>query len=143
MKRIVILLIVLVGGIFFELDVDKFGYVTIEGTKIEVIISESPDERIYGLSKYNFLPPEMGMLFIFQDEEIQTFWMKGMKFPIDIIWIRNGEIVGIEKDVPIPTTNHIPEIPSPIPVNYVLEVNAGFSDKNNFKIGDMVIINQK
>lgn len=75
------------------------------------------------------------MLFVYQDDVKPTFWMKGMRFPIDIIWLdKNLTIVGFEKDV-IPST--FPETFSPPEtIRYVLEVNAGFVDKHQLKIGD-------
>jgi uncharacterized membrane protein (UPF0127 family) len=86
------------------------------------------------------------MLFIFPNEEKHFFWMKDMLFPIDIIWINNAkEIVYIDENTSIPETNtpdyNLPLFSSPKPVSYVLEVNAGFSEKNNIKIGDKVEIN--
>ena len=63
-----------------------------------------------------------------------------MLFPIDIIWIQDNYIIAIEKNVPIPTGDqqNIPQYRSPQPVNYVLEVNAGFTDKTNIAIGNEV-----
>ena len=67
-----------------------------------------------------------------------------MLIPLDIIWIGNGKIVKIDENVPAPVAgtsdskllNYSPGSP----IDYVLEVNAGFSDKNNFKVGDLVIV---
>lgn len=80
------------------------------------------------------------MYFELGERRQVTFWMKEMHFPLDIIWIDNGKIVGIEKNAPIPTSVNIPTFPSPTQVTNVLEVNAGFSDKNNLKTGDKVAL---
>ncbi len=63
--------------------------------------------------------------------------MRKMNFPIDIVWLKDGLVIGIEKDV-VPDDSN-PEKPyySPGPVNAVLELPAGWSAKNNLKIGDV------
>ena len=70
------------------------------------------------------------------------FWMKDMKFAIDIIWINDSEIVQIDKNVQPPAPNTVDEdlllyIPSQ-PIDYVLEVNANFTEENNIKVGDSI-----
>ena len=63
--------------------------------------------------------------------------MKNMKFPIDILWINNDEIVHIQKNVPI---NPLKSYRSNLLANYVLELNAGVCDKLNIKKHDKVKI---
>jgi len=70
--------------------------------------------------------------------------MLGMRFPIDIIWIKNNRVVGIEKNVPAPEKG-IPEAAlkvynPPESVDRVLEINAGLSDSLGIKIGDSFAI---
>ncbi len=67
--------------------------------------------------------------------------MKEMKFPLDIIWIRDKEIVGVEKNAPIPTDKNTATFKSPGEVTAVLEVNAGYFAENNWKIGEKVLLN--
>ncbi len=69
--------------------------------------------------------------------------MRGMRFPIDIIWIHDGEVVGIEKNIPVPLNyrDSLKEINSPSEVNLVLEVNAGFCEKYGIKKGASFFIN--
>lgn len=63
--------------------------------------------------------------------------MKGMTFPIDIVWINKGIIIGIEHNVPIPTSGDdpLPTYRSTDPVDTVLEVAGGFTDRHNIQIG--------
>ncbi len=80
------------------------------------------------------------MLFVFDKPDIYSFWMKDMLFPIDMIWIsEDGKVVYIERDARPESypNSFIPDAPA----KYVLEVNAGFSEKNNLKVGDKVEIN--
>jgi uncharacterized membrane protein (UPF0127 family) len=70
--------------------------------KISVELRRTPLEWEKGLSGRKPLAENTGMLFVFSDTAIRQFWMKDMRFSIDIFWIRNGKVVGIAKEVPIP-----------------------------------------
>ena len=73
------------------------------------------------------------MLFIFEDASVRTFWMKGMRFCLDIIWIESGGIVGAAQNVcPMPDVPEpdLPRYSSDVPVTYVLEVPAGWMDEH-------------
>lgn len=111
----------------------------IDNIKLSVEIADEPGEQIQGLSDKISLPQNEGMLFIFPAPFVAGFWMKDMNFPIDIIWIdKSRNIIGIEKAV---SPDTFPKTFSPAsPVKYVLEVNAGWADKNNIKIGDALSI---
>ncbi|MDP1710262.1 MAG: DUF192 domain-containing protein [bacterium] len=117
--------------------------VKIAEVDIPVELADTNEKRTNGLSGKSSLEKESGMLFVFEKKVVApTFWMKDMLIPLDIIWIGNGKIVKIDKNVPAPVAetpdtklvNYSPGTP----IDYVLEVNAGFSDKNNFKVGDSV-----
>ena len=114
--------------------------VTIGGHEVSVTEAVTIEQQSNGLSGVRALPEDHGMLFTFKTQGYRSFWMKGMYIPIDIIWIRDGQIVGIEKSVQPPATNASDSVlttyRSPMPVDHVLEVNAGFSDAAGLKIGD-------
>ncbi|GAJ00849.1 unnamed protein product, partial [marine sediment metagenome] len=84
-----------------------------------------------------------GMLFIFRDKVLTPFWMKGVTFPLDIIWIADGRIVGIveraEPEIGI-TTDELTLYFPPRPVDQVLEISAGRARLLNAHVGDQVII---
>lgn len=90
-----------------------------------------------GLSGREKLPENSGMLFVFDKPDYHSFWMKDMKFAIDIIWIdENKKIVDI-------TYNTAPEtypatFRSNVPVQYVLEVNAGWAEQSAMNINDVI-----
>ncbi len=114
--------------------------VKIKGLDIKVILAETPDQQKKGLSIKNSLKENDGMLFIFDSPRKNSFWMKDMKFPIDIIWINSDhKIIHIENNLP-PCTNFLicnsysPDENS----QYVLEVNSNYTIKNNITIGDEV-----
>ena len=80
------------------------------------------------------------MLFPFEKPGYYSFWMKNMKFPIDIIFIKSGKIVTIHKDVMPPKnlTDALPIYNPKEPADTVLEINAGLSEDYKFKEGDEV-----
>ena len=125
---------------------ENIKYVKIGGQSIKVDLALTAAEQQKGLGGRNKLKENEGMLFVFDRPGEYYFWMRGMNFPIDIIWIgpaspsQGGEdmkVVYIKKNAQPeafwktygPDTN----------VKYVLEIIAGFSDKNNLKVGDNVL----
>ncbi len=114
------------------------------GTKtlsVEIVNTETLREK--GLSGRTSLPTESGMFFVFEAKKVNpTFWMKDMLIPLDIIWIADGKIIKIDKNIPAPSANtpddKLKKFSANWPVDYVLEVNAGFADNNNIKVGDSV-----
>ena len=97
-------------------------------------IALSADEKQKGLSGRDYMKENNGMLFIFPQSGLYPFWMKDMKFPIDIIWLDDGlKIIGLEKNI---NPNTFPEkFSPPSPAKFVLEVNSGWSDENEIKEG--------
>lgn len=116
--------------------------VTINDKKVIVDIADTPATREQGLSGRPNLDGDVGMVFIFPQSEILTFWMKDMNFALDIIWLNDGKVVGISENVPPPgQTNGVPKIVSSgVNANQVLEVNAGFAQQHDIKIGDTMTI---
>jgi len=109
--------------------------VTINDHRFSVEIAETERARQRGLSGRQELPLDSGLLFIFPKPDYYPFWMKEMNFPIDIIWLDSDKkIVDITANLSPET---YPESSRPQnPAQYVLEINAGLSEKLNFKIGD-------
>jgi uncharacterized protein len=101
--------------------------------KAELVNTQEKIER--GLAGRENLDAGRGMLFEMPSNKAQNFWMKGMRFPIDIIWIENGRVIGCEKDIS-PDDPRI--FSSPGEAGYVLEVPEGFCDENSVKINDAV-----
>lgn len=109
--------------------------ISVGEASLRAVIADTQEERTRGLSSRPSLSQEEGMLFVFEDEGKHSFWMKDMRFPLDILWIDK------EKRVVEITLNVSPDsypgrlIPS-VPVLYVLEVNAGWTERNGIRIGD-------
>lgn len=103
-----------------------------------VEVAQTDAQKSLGLSDREGLNQNAGMLFVFNKPSRQYFWMKDMKFPIDIIWIdENKKIVG---NVMNAKPEDYPEAyPSPQNVAYVLEISSGAVKKLGIKIGYGVI----
>jgi hypothetical protein len=118
----------------------------IGGQILIVEIATTFAEMEQGLSGRNSMRNNEGMLFDFDKETTPAFWMKDMKFSIDLIWINKNKIVGITADVPYQIQDEslkikgatLPQYTPPSAVDNVLEVNAGWAKKNNIRIGDEV-----
>ena len=113
---------------------------TINNHTFNLEIAKTEAEKEVGLSAKERLDENSGMLFPFESPSYYPFWMKNMKFPIDIIFARNGLIVTIHKNVkpPASPTEKPPIYNSTEPADTVLEINAGLSEKYKFKVGDVV-----
>ena len=117
--------------------------VTVNNNEISVEIANTEAQRSKGLSQRESLANDHGMLFVFTAKDIKPpFWMKGMKIPIDIIWINDSEIVQIDDNIQ-PPDKTTPESELVLflpmnPIDYVLEVPAGYSEKSNIKVGDKI-----
>lgn len=103
---------------------------------VHVDIAVTPAARAKGLSGRPSLGENEGMLFVFGVPAKYQFWMKDMLFPLDLIWIRDGEIVDMTVDVPAPGPNGEPPVYSPFePADMVLEVRAGFAAAHGLRVG--------
>ncbi|OGM71085.1 hypothetical protein A2897_02520 [Candidatus Woesebacteria bacterium RIFCSPLOWO2_01_FULL_44_24b] len=112
-------------------------------TKIMVELADSTEAMRLGLGERDSLPENEGMLFDYGTKRPAVFWMKGMRFPLDIIWIADGVVVQIDEKIPHEpgvAEQNLKMYPSNQEVDSVLEVNAGFTKKNNIKVGDLITI---
>jgi len=115
--------------------------VKIGGESIAVEIVGTSASRERGLSGRKNLVTGTGMLFVFLEPTRSGFWMKDMRFPIDIIWIEGGRVIDIAPQAPTPLpTGDLPVYYPRLPASYVLEVPSGFSRDHNVKIDDLVDI---
>jgi uncharacterized membrane protein (UPF0127 family) len=103
-------------------------------SELGVWVAQSPKELSQGLSVVDELKEDQGMLFVFSYLDEHAFWMKDMKFPIDIIWLDSEKkIVSIKENA---DPKNFPESYQPTsPALYVLEVTDGFTKKHSLKEG--------
>lgn len=118
--------------------------VSIGEATVTVEIAGTSSARETGLMYRKYLASDTGMLFIFPNESHHSFWMKNTFIPLDIIWISaDKKIVYIEENVQpckkfSPMQDTCPTLSPSQNSLYVLEVNAGWADKNEVRVGDMV-----
>lgn len=107
---------------------------TIKMIGIEVASDEYERER--GLMYRRSMADSLGMLFVFNEEEPQSFWMKNTSISLDIIYVnKEYQIVTIQKYT---QPYSYLSIPSYKPAMYVVETNAGFYDRYKIEIGDRI-----
>jgi uncharacterized membrane protein (UPF0127 family) len=105
------------------------------GHTITVEVADTTVSRARGLSYRQTLAPDHGMIFFFDTPRQQSFWMKGMQFPIDIIFIRDHRVVFVASRVPVPDGTSVPTISPSEPADTVLEVPAGSADAWGVRVG--------
>ncbi len=101
----------------------------------------TPEAQEKGLSDRESMPADNGMYFVFNDTTDRTFWMKNMKFALDIVWIKDDEVIKVDYDVMPEGANPANFYYSKEAVNRVLEVNNGDAMKYDIKVGDKVKYN--
>ncbi len=108
---------------------------------VEVVTT--PQAMTLGLSGRDSIGSD-GMLFILSEPQVAQFWMKDMKFDLDLVWIGGGRIVGITPMVPAPKDNRpdnqLPIYVSPSQTDMVLEVPAGLTQTQGWQVGDQVVL---
>ena len=124
-------------------EVVSLSVVEVGGAAFMVEIAASPDERSRGLSGRDRLPEGSGMLFVYNEPAVPGFWMRGMRFALDFVWIgADCEVADLTPDVPAPGPAHpVGELPVYRPstsVIFNLEVNAGSAARHDIGVGDAV-----
>lgn len=109
-------------------------------TLVKVELARQPAELLQGLSGRESIGLDQGMLFLFDRAEAHRFWMKDMLFPLDFVWINDGQVVEITSNVPPPIPGGSrPAILIPREfVKQVLEVNGGWVASHDIGVGDKV-----
>lgn len=132
---IVFFLIVFGGASFYVTHKNHVSELRIGGTNFVTEVAATPMAREQGLSGRYGLGQNRAMLFTFDANDTQCFWMRDMKFAIDMVWLNEQQkITAIERSVE----------PATYPNNFchpgknVIELSAGTADKLNLHEGDQV-----
>lgn len=113
--------------------------VDLRGHRIQVEIAADDASREHGLMDRTSMPADHGMLFVFPDSQIRTFWMKDTLIPLDMLFLdADGKLVTLLADVPPCKADPCGIYPSTQPARYVLELNAGVAAKLGWREGDAV-----
>ena len=140
-----VILLVLVGAAYFTLNGRLGGKtVDIKGHTVKVEVADNEAEHTKGLSGRDPLAQDQGMLFVFNGQVQYPFWMKDMRFPIDIIFLKDSKVAMIYDSVQPTVTvdgekhQNLTLYPPPSGSTQVLEINAGLAKKYGLKVGDSI-----
>lgn len=102
---------------------------------LEVARTEAQQEK--GLMKRDSMEADHGMIFVFGEQVVRSFWMKNTRFPLDILFLDSGgKIVSIHQMRAYDETN----TSSDLPAQYAIELNKGAAAASGVKVGDVLQI---
>ncbi|HEY9720775.1 MAG TPA: DUF192 domain-containing protein [Oscillatoriaceae cyanobacterium] len=110
--------------------------VTLAGHTWKAEIEDTDAAREQGLSDRPSLDPDSAMVFTWGSPQQVQFWMHGMEFPLDVVFVQGGKVVSITAEAPpCPASGTCPTFGPDTPVDYVVEINAGQAAKYGVKDG--------
>ncbi|HJR09846.1 MAG TPA: DUF192 domain-containing protein [Rhodanobacteraceae bacterium] len=113
--------------------------VTLDGHRFTVEIAATPAEQEHGLMDRTSMAADHGMLFVFQDDEPRTFWMKNTLIPLDMLFFdAHRRLVAVQANAQPCKADPCQLYPSNAPARYVLELNAGTAAKLEARKGDLI-----
>jgi len=109
------------------------------GATIQAEVADTEAKRRLGLMFRESLPQDRGMLFIFDQPDLYSFWMKNCRFPLDMIWLdQNKRIVSVTSNAPPCLSDPCPTYQPKGKALYVIEAVAGFANENGLLPGTEV-----
>lgn len=108
--------------------------------RVDVEIVDTEEERAQGLMYRESMGTYSGMLFVFEEEANNSFWMKNTKISLDLIFLNQEKIIIdiIENAQPCIEGHICPSLRPQFEYMYCLEVNSGFVEENRVEVGDSV-----
>lgn len=136
----IVVVVIFLIFILFNILKEEKNEVCFKKNCFEVELAITEEQQNVGLSNRTYLENNKGMLFVFNEEGDYPFWMKDMKFPLDLIWIdKNGIVVDMAKDTK-PCGPLCFGIYPEKKASYVLELNANTSNVVGLDLGDKIDI---
>lgn len=107
---------------------------------VSLEVARTPEEQAIGLMFREALADDRGMLFLVDPPRPVTLWMKNVEFPLDMLFLAEGEIVAIEANIPPCTkeTSCPTYGPKELLVDTVIEVRGGLAEDLGVQVGDVV-----
>lgn len=119
----------------------RFLTIYVQDQPFRVEIADTPEKQALGLMHRRTLKDGCGMLFVFADDEVRSFWMKNTLIPLDMIFLNAaGQVVSLRQSVPPCRGDPCPAYESELPARYVLEVAGGTAKKLKLEVGDKIFI---
>jgi uncharacterized membrane protein (UPF0127 family) len=120
---------------------DRFVTVYIHDALFQAEIADTPEKQARGLMFRRCLKEGYGMLFVFPDDEVRSFWMKNTLIPLDMIFLNSDrQVVDLYRSVPPCRADPCPSYTSALPARYVLEIAGGLAQKLKLEIGDKIFL---
>ncbi len=115
---------------------------TLGGQRFELEVAQTSEEQQLGLMCRDALPANRGMVFPFEPARPVSFWMFRVRFPLDIVFIRDQVVVGIAANVPGCSQQPCPSYGPgrDVAVDVVLELNGGQAAALGLAVGDRVTL---
>ena len=111
--------------------------VVLKGHRFMVELALTPEDQALGLMFRDAMPADRGMLFIFPDQRMRSFWMKNTRIPLDILYFDEQlRLVSVSENAKPCRTPRCTSYPSTGPARYVLELNAGQAARLGVQPGD-------
>jgi uncharacterized protein len=109
------------------------------GSVYRLELARTPEEQAQGLMFRESLPPNSGMLFVFDDAGVHAFWMKNTMIPLDMIWMDEaGRVLFVSADTPPCKADPCPNYGPTVPASRVLEIAGGLAKKEKVSVGSVI-----
>jgi uncharacterized membrane protein (UPF0127 family) len=109
------------------------------GRQLTAELMVTDEERARGLMFRDALPRDRAILFVFEEAEFESFWMKNCRFPIDMVWLdAERRVVHVAERVPPCKRDPCPSYRPLRRALYVVEMNAGQAHREKVRIGAVI-----
>ncbi|QQP95682.1 DUF192 domain-containing protein [Lysobacter enzymogenes] len=137
MSKTFVLLVVCLLGLAGCAAGDGASWVEVGGQRFEVEVAKTAEQRARGLMFRDQMDADRGMVFVHDSEDLQAYWMKNTKIPLDILYFDSRRrLVSQQRNVPpCSAGDRCPPYPSEAPARYVLELNAGQAERLKLENG--------
>ena len=142
----IIIIFLLVGAVVYTMYIRETRPLTVYETReihagsqlLTVLVADTAEKRTRGLMNVTTLADDSGMFFMFPDLMLRTFWNKNTYIDLDVIWVRDGRVAGVSRLPAITKSGTVMTVSSPEPANTVIEVNAGWAERNGIGVGSEI-----
>lgn len=114
--------------------------VDVNGEVIQLEVAETQQQQAMGFMYRSEIPDDRGMLFPFSPPRRVSFWMKNVRVPLDMVFLRDGQVVAIAADVPPCTSDPCPTYGPPAVIDTVMELRGGRAAELGLQAGDAIAV---